>query len=353
MIKLLAQKIDRQLNKKINVMEVCGGHTHTIVKFGLNQLLTKKVNFIHGPGCPVCVIPKERVDQAIRLSEMENTILVTLGDLIRVPGSKTSLIKKRAEGRDIRVVYSPFDAVKIAKDNPGKTVVYVAIGFETTAPLTASVVDFVLKENIRNLFFHINHVLVVPAMKMVLQGGSRIDAFIAPSHVSVITGAKIYTEVVRDYRIPVVVAGFEPVDILEGLVMIVSQINKGVAEVEVQYKRAVNFNGNNKAQELIDRYFCLRDSFRWRGLGNIPKSAIKLKPEYNFLDAEVVFGDILPQDEVEDHPACICGDVLRGLTKPFQCKLFGRGCTPSNPIGACMVSPEGACSAYYRYGGVI
>lgn len=352
LIKYLAEKINRQLNRKINIMEVCGGHTHTIVKFGLSQLLAEKVNFIHGPGCPVCVIPKERVDQAVRLSEMENTILVTLGDLIRVPGSKTSLIKKRAEGRDIRVVYSPFDALKVAKENPDKAVIYVAIGFETTAPLTASVIEVALRENIKNLFFHINHVLVVPAMKKVLEGDSRIDAFIAPSHVSVITGANIYSEIAGNYRIPVVVAGFEPADVLEGVLMVACQIEEGRAEVEIQYRRAVDFTGNIKARQMIDRYFCLRDSFRWRGLGNIPESALRLKPDYDFLDAEAVFGDVLPKEEAQDNPACICGDILKGIAKPFQCRLFGKSCTPSNPAGACMVSPEGACAAYYSYGGV-
>lgn len=352
LIKFFADKVDRELKEKINIMEVCGGHTYTIVKYGLNQLLKQKVNFIHGPGCPVCVIPKERIDQAITLAEMENTILVTLADLIKVPGSVSSLVKKRAEGRDIRTVYSPFDAIKIAKENPAKKVVYVAIGFETTTPTTASLVDVVLKENIKNLFFHINHVLVVPAMKMVIDGGSKIDAFIAPSHVSVITGAKIYSEIVENYRLPVVVAGFEPVDVLEGVFMIARQIKQGKSEIEVQYRRAVNLEGNKKAQEIIDRYFCQRDFFRWRGLGVIPKSALKLKSDYEFLDAEVVFGDALKQGEVEDHPACLCGNILKGLAKPFDCKLFGKSCTPSSPVGACMVSPEGACAAYYRYGGV-
>lgn len=352
-IKALLRLIHKELDREINIMEVCGGHTHTIVKYGLNQIVPKGIRFIHGPGCPVCVMPKERIDQAIALSEREDVILVTLGDMIKVPGSNSSLAKKRAEGRDVRVVYSPIDSVRIARDNPGKKVVYFAIGFETTAPMTASVIDISLEEGIRNLFFHINHILIPPAMSVIMERGeSNIDAFIAPSHVSVITGASMYNNIVEKYRTPLVVAGFEPVDVLGGVLMIIRQFKDERREVEIQYRRAVSWDGNRKAQYLIKRFFKTRDSFRWRGLGDIPASGLQLREEYEFMDAEVVFSEVLPKGNVEDHRLCICGDILRGVAKPTDCSVFGIGCSPTNPLGACMVSSEGACAVYYKYGSV-
>ncbi|MDD3323840.1 MAG: hydrogenase formation protein HypD [Sulfurospirillaceae bacterium] len=353
-MKALAEIIAKECHKKINIMEVCGGHTHTIMKFGLMQILPKNIEFVHGPGCPVCIMPKERIDHAIALASMPNTILATLGDMIRVPGSKTSLQKLRAEGKDIRSLYSPLDVLKIAKENPDKNVVFFAIGFETTTPMTAVLIKDAVEHKIKNLFFHINHVTVPEPIDVIMQGGdAHIDAFLGPSHVSVITGYKIYEPLAQKYKTPIVVSGFEPTDVMESVLKIVRQINEGRSEVENEYKRAVTQDGNVKAQELISTYMEQRSHFRWRGIGDIPKSALKIKDEYGFLDAEIVFKDFLPTQEIDDHKMCICGDILKGKAKPFDCKVFGKACTPTNPMGSCMVSSEGACSAYYKYGSLL
>lgn len=350
-IRALARQIQKEIRHPLRVMEICGGHTHTIMRFGLPQILPPEVEFIHGPGCPVCIMPKERIDHAIALAQPENHILVTLGDMIRVPGSKSSLQKERARGRNIKPVYSPLDTLKIARQHPDKTVIYFAIGFETTTPMTASLIERILRDDIRNVVIHVNHVLVPPPIHAIMQSGdARINAFIGPSHVSVIAGAKIYDEIAKQYRTPIVVAGFEPVDIMESILMLVRQMNEGRADVEIQYKRAVTWEGNVKAQEMIQRYMEVRESFRWRGIGDIPRSALKLRPEYAHLDAEVVFKELLPTEPIDDHKVCICGQILKGLAKPFECKVFGTGCTPQHPLGSCMVSSEGACAAYYRYG---
>ena len=350
-IKAIAKAIKEEVHEPINVMEICGGHTHTIMKFGLKQLLPLEIDFIHGPGCPVCIMPKERIDHAIALAQDKNNIVATLGDMIRVPGSKSSLQKERAKGKNIKMVYAPFDVIKIAKENPDKKVIYFAIGFETTTPMTAALIERVIKEKIKNIYFHINHVLVPPPVKAIMDSGeAKIDAFIGPSHVSVIAGAKIYKEIVDLYQTPVVVAGFEPVDIMESILWIIRQFKEGRREVEIQYSRAVNWEGNRKAQELINKYMEPRESFRWRGIGDIPYSALKLKDEYADLDAEKVFADILPNEPIDDHKLCICGDILKGVAKPHDCKVFGTACTPQNPLGSCMVSSEGACAAYYKYG---
>ena len=350
-IKALAKQIEKELKSPFNVMEVCGGHTHTIMKYGLKQILPPEIDFIHGPGCPVCIMPKERIDHAIALAQNENNIVATLGDMIRVPGSKSSLQKERAKGKNIKMVYAPFDILKIAQENPDKNVIYFAIGFETTTPMTAALIEKVLQLGLKNVYFHINHVLVPPPIKAIMDSGeAKIDAFIGPSHVSVIAGAKIYQEIVDLYNTPVVVAGFEPVDIMESILWIIRQFNEGRRAVEIQYKRAVNWEGNTKAQEMINRYMETRESFRWRGIGDIPYSALKLKDEYSELDAEKVFADILPNEPIDDHKLCICGDILKGVAKPFDCKVFRTACTPQNPLGSCMVSSEGACAAYYKYG---
>ncbi len=347
----LAKLIKKETSRKINIMEVCGGHTHTIMKFGLPQILPDFIEFIHGPGCPVCVMPKERIDHAIELASMPDTILATLGDMIRVPGSKTSLQKLRAEGKDIRSLYSPLDVVKIAKQNPDKKVIYFAIGFETTTPMSAVLIEQVVKENIKNLYFHINHVLVPEPIEAIMSDEeTKINAFLGPSHVSVITGYGMFEPLVDKFKTPIVVAGFEPVDVMEAILMIVRQFNDGRCEVENQYKRAVSKDGNTKAQKLIYTYMEKREHFRWRGIGDIPKSALKLKDEYSHLDAEVVFGDFLTHKELDDNKMCICGDILKGKAKPYDCKVFGKACNPGNPMGSCMVSSEGACSAYFKYG---
>lgn len=356
-IRLLAKQIAdeaKKLEAPLRIMEVCGGHTHTIMKYGLPQLLPDTISFIHGPGCPVCIMPKERIDHAIALARMDNTILVTLGDMIRVPGSKTSLAQERAAGYDIRPLYTPMDALKIAKENPDKKVVFFAIGFETTTPMTAAVIKATIEQKITNLFFHINHVLVPPAVDAIMADGkAQINAFIGPSHVSVISGAKIYQPLPDRYKTPVVVSGFEPVDVLQGILMIVRQQVQKRAELEIEYTRSVTMEGNTVAQKLIETYLQPRSHFRWRGIGDIPDSALEIRPEFAYLDAEKRFGDILPNEPIDDHKLCICGTILKGLAKPMECKVFGTACTPNTPLGSCMVSSEGACNAYYRYAGVL
>lgn len=352
-IQALAQKIQQaaqSLSSPLRIMEVCGGHTHTIMKYGLNQLLPDNIEFIHGPGCPVCIMPKERIDHAIALAKMPNTILLTLGDMIRVPGSKTSLAKQRALGSDIRALYSPLDALTIAQENPDKQVVFFAIGFETTTPMTAAVIQQALTLKLPNLFFHINHVLVPPAVAAILSDKDcQINALIGPSHVSVISGAQIYQPLATQYQMPIVVSGFEPVDVMQSILMIVEQALQNRFQVEIQYSRAVTEQGNQKAQQVMDTYLEPRSHFRWRGLGDIPLSALQLKEAYRFLDAETVFKAELSDKPIDDHKLCICGDILKGVAKPKDCKVFGRGCDPTRPLGSCMVSSEGACNAYYRY----
>ena len=350
-----------KLEKPINIMEVCGGHTHTIMKFGLPQLLPDNVNFIHGPGCPVCIMPKERIDHAYVLSMQPDVILVTLGDMIKVPGSNGSLQDARAKGADVRFVYSPMECLKIAEENPDKTVIFFAIGFETTTPMTAVLIEQVILKKVPNILFHINHVTVPEVMVELIDSrdvhvdsyNNQIDAFLGPSHVSVISGSKIYDKFPKDYGRPVVVTGFEPVDAMQGISMIVKQFVEKRCEMEVQYKRVVNHDGNIKAQALIEKYFEKMSLFRWRGLGNVPDSGLKLRAEYAAYDAEVKYKDVLPIAEIEDHKLCICGDILRGMAKPQECTIFGTACKPTTPIGSCMVSSEGACAAYYKYGNLI
>jgi len=351
----------KKLKKPINIMEVCGGHTHTIMKFGLPQLLPENVNFIHGPGCPVCIMPKERIDHAYVLAMQPDVILVTLGDMIKVPGSNGSLQGARAKGADVRFVYSPMECIKIAQENPDKTVIFFAIGFETTTPMTAVLVEQVIKLKIPNILFHINHVTVPEVMVELIDSrdvhvdsyNNQIDAFLGPSHVSVIAGSKIYDKFPKDYGRPVVVTGFEPVDAMQGISMIVKQFVEERCELEIQYKRVVTHEGNTKAQGLIDTYFEKIDLFRWRGLGNVPDSGLKLRDAYAAYDAEVKYKEVLPMAEIEDHKLCICGDILRGMAKPQECTIFGTACKPTSPIGSCMVSSEGACAAYYKYGNLL
>lgn len=346
-------QVAHSLDQQINIMEVCGGHTHTIMKYGLLDLLPDNIEFIHGPGCPVCIMPKERIDQASVLAQQENVILLTLGDMIRVPGSHGSLASFRAKGCDIRPLYDPLDSLKIARDNPDKTVVFFAIGFETSTPMTAILLQLAEQEKLDNLLFHINHVLVPPAIDAVMQDpNTKVNAFIGPAHVSVITGANIYRSAVQRYGTPLVVSGFEPVDVMESILRITRQKAAGQAQLDIQYSRAVSEEGNLRAQATVNQYFAIRPQFRWRGLGPIPNSALQLKAEYAHRDAELRFKDCLPVKEIDDHKACQCGDILRGLAKPKDCKVFGRGCNPETPLGSCMVSSEGACNAYYRYQGV-
>ncbi len=344
----------KKLSRSINIMEVCGGHTHSIMKYGLNQLLPENIKFIHGPGCPVCVMPKERVDHAVALSKVSDVIVVTLGDMIKVPGSNGSLQDARAKGADVRFVYSPLDCIKIAKENPEKKVVFFAIGFETTTPMTSALIKQVLDKDIKNIFFHINHITVPEPMRVLLDDETNnIDAFIGPSHVSVIAGSKIYEEFASKYKKPVVVSGFEPVDVMQSVYMILSQFLENRCALEIEYTRSVSYDGNIQAQKLNDTFFERRDHFRWRGIGDIPHSALKLKDEYSYLDAEMIYKDILPNEQIDDHKLCICGDILKGKANPKDCKVFGTACKPSNPLGSCMVSSEGACAAYYKYGNLV
>ena len=355
-IKAFKQIIDEDLkdyDKTINIMEVCGGHTHTIMKYGIPQLLNKKINFIHGPGCPVCVMPKDRIDSAYELSLQKDVILVTLGDMIKVPGSKGSLQKARSEGADVRFVYSPMDCLKIADENKDKIVVFFAIGFETTTPMTCALMEQVIKQDIKNILFHINHITVPEVMQVLVQDENcKIDAFLGPSHVSVISGSKIYEEFPRDYNKPVVVSGFEPVDVMQSISMIVKQFKEKRANLEIEYKRLVSYEGNLKAQELINKYF-KKVPFKFRGIGEVENSGYELKDEFDKYNAKIVYKDILPTHEVKENKACKCPEILKGVAKPTDCKIFGTVCTPTNPIGSCMVSSEGACSAYYKYGNLI
>ncbi|MDS1315075.1 hydrogenase formation protein HypD [Aliarcobacter butzleri] len=355
-IKAYKKLIDEDLkdyDKTINIMEVCGGHTHTIMKYGIPQLLNKKINFIHGPGCPVCVMPKDRIDSAYELSLQKDVILVTLGDMIKVPGSKGSLQKARSEGADVRFVYSPMDCLKIADENKDKIVVFFAIGFETTTPMTCALMEQVIKQDIKNILFHINHITVPEVMQILVQDENcKIDAFLGPSHVSVISGSKIYEEFPRDYNKPVVVSGFEPVDVMQSISMIVKQFKEKRANLEIEYKRLVSYEGNLKAQELINKYF-KKVPFKFRGIGEVENSGYELKDEFDKYNAKIVYKDILPTQEVKENKACKCPEILKGVAKPTDCKIFGTVCTPTNPIGSCMVSSEGACSAYYKYGNLL
>ncbi|HHH19776.1 MAG TPA: hydrogenase formation protein HypD, partial [Campylobacterales bacterium] len=311
----------------------------------------KNIHFIHGPGCPVCIMPKERIDHAYILSQQQDVILVTLGDMIKVPGSHGSLQDARSQGADVRFVYSPMDCLKIATEHPNKKVIFFAIGFETTTPMTAALIEQVIKQKIDNIYFHINHVTVPEAMTMLTQ--SKIDAFLGPSHVSVISGSHIYAPFPTQYHRPVVVSGFEPVDVMESISMILKQFLENRCELEIQYKRAVNPEGNQRAQALINKYFEPREHFRWRGIGDIAKSALRLRDAFASLDAEVIYRDSLPTKEIDDHKLCICGEILKGEKNPKDCKVFGTACKPSSPLGSCMVSSEGACAAYYKYGNLL
>ena len=339
----------------LRIMEFCGGHTHAIMKHGIDKILEGIVRFVHGPGCPVCVMPMSRIDLALEIAKQPGVILCSYGDLLRVPGSsRKSLIHLRAEGYDVRMVYSCLDVIRIAQENPNREVVFFAIGFETTTPQTAVLIRKARLLGIKNLSVVSNHVITPAAIQHILNapeireiGRVRIDAFIGPGHVSVIIGTKPYRYFAEDFQKPVVISGFEPVDILQSVLMIVRQLKEGRAEVENQYGRFVTEEGNLKAQKLVSEVFELRKEFEWRGLGVVPYSALSINRKFRDLDAEHRFCIELPNSR--EHPACICGKVIRGVAVPTECKLFGTVCTPSNPIGSCMVSSEGVCSAYYRY----
>jgi hydrogenase expression/formation protein HypD len=336
-------------NKHLKIMEVCGGHTHAIFKYGIEEILPDNIELIHGPGCPVCVMPKGRIDDAIALCQAPNIIFTTFGDAMRVPGSKTSLLQAKAEGADIRMVYSPLDSLKIAKENPTKEIVFFGLGFETTAPSTAFTILQAAAENITNFSLFSNHVLVIPALEALLANPDlQLDGFVGPGHVSMVIGTEPYQFIPQIYHKPIVISGFEPLDIFQSIWMLLKQIKENRCEVENQYNRLVEKGGNQNAIQAINQVFTVRDKFEWRGLGEIPNSGLKIRPEYAQFDAEAKF--TIPNLKVPDHKACQCGEILKGVLKPWECKVFGTACTPETPIGTCMVSSEGACAAYYKYG---
>ena len=345
----LAAEIAHTTKRPLKFMEVCGGHTHTIFKYGIEDLLPHNITMIHGPGCPVCVIPLGRVDDAISIAQQPGVIFTTFGDAMRVPGSKTSLLDAKASGADVRMVYSPLDALKLAKKNPERHVVFLALGFETTAPSTAMTILQADKEGVENFSVFCNHIMIVPALKALLDSPDlQLDGFLGPGHVSTVIGTRPYEFVPSEYGKPVVVAGFEPLDILQSIHMLVRQVVEGRAEVENQYGRCVNRDGNRRALEVLFDVFEPRDYFEWRGLGSIAHSGMKLSRKYARFDAELKFN--VPGLRVADPKACQCGEILKGVKRPWECKVFGTACTPETPIGSCMVSSEGACAAYYNFG---
>ncbi len=331
------------------VMEVCGGHTHSIYKYGVDDLLPANVELVHGPGCPVCVIPMGRVDDAIAVAHRENVIFTCFGDMLRVPGSGGTLLDAKAAGADVRIVYSPLDALRIAREHPDRDVVFFAIGFETTAPSTALTMRRAKAEGIENFSCFCNHVTIVPPLRALLDSPDlRLDGFIGPGHVATVVGGRPFEFIPADYGRPVVIAGFEPLDLLQAILMILRQLDERRCEVENQYTRVVPYDGNVKALEVMAEVFELRPHFEWRGLGFISQSALRLSEAYADFDAERRYE--VPGVRVADPKACQCGEVLKGVIKPWECKVFGTACTPEHAIGTCMVSPEGACAAYYNYG---
>ncbi|WP_052867330.1 hydrogenase formation protein HypD [Streptomyces niger] len=330
-------------------MEVCGGHTHTIYKHGIEDHLPDTVHLVHGPGCPVCVIPMGRIDDAVHIALRPDVIMTTFGDMMRVPGGDASFLDAKAAGADIRMVYSPLDALRIARANPDRRVVFMAIGFETTAPSTAVTVLRAAAEGLDNFSVFCNHVTIIPAIKAILDSpDQRLDGFLGPGHVSTVIGCRPYEFIAALHGKPLVVAGFEPLDILQSVHLLLRQLAERRAAVENQYGRVVPWDGNPKALGALSRVMELRPHFEWRGLGFISHSALRLKDEYAAYDAERLFE--VPGIRVADPKACQCGEVLKGVLKPWQCKVFGTACTPETPIGTCMVSSEGACAAYYNFG---
>jgi len=350
LIRKAAAEIRRLVDpqRHYRIMEVCGGHTHAIYRFGLKDLLPSNIDLIHGPGCPVCVLPMGRVDDALSIAAQEDVIFAAFGDMMRIPGTQGSPLEHKARGMDVRIVYSPSDAIKLAKANPDKHVMFFAIGFETTAPSTALTLVRAKTEKLRNFSVFCNHVMIVPAIRAILDSPDmRLDGFIGPGHVSTVIGCRPYEWIAKNEGKPIVVSGFEPLDLLQSTVMLLMQLQKKEAKVENQYARVVPWEGNRAALRVMAEVFELRPYFEWRGLGFISQSALRIKPAYEEWDAEQRFK--VPGIRVTDPKAAQCGEVLKGVLKPAQCKLFGNECTPENPVGALMVSSEGSCAAYYNY----
>lgn len=346
LVKTLAEGIRRISKKPVRIMEVCGGHTMAIHRFGIPTLLPDTIELLSGPGCPVCVTSRTFIDTAIAMCRLPDTIIATYGDLIRVPGSSSSLENEKAAGADIRVVFSTLDALETARSNPRKRVIFPGIGFETTTPASAVAIMEAKRQSIANLFFLSSHKTMPEAMAALIDAGISIDGYIGPGHVSTIAGADMYGHLLKKYPLSIVISGFEPVDLLQSIFMIVQQAEKGEHRLEIQYKRAVTPEGNRKAMALTEEVFEPCDDW-WRGLGVIPRSGLAIKKEYSAFDAlKQVAVEVEP---VKEPPGCLCGEVLKGMKKPPECRLFGKTCTPVNPIGACMVSNEGACQAFFRY----
>lgn len=346
-VKKLSEHIKKITTHNWTIMEICGGQTHSIIKYGIDELIPDKISLIHGPGCPVCVTPVELIDRAILIASQKDVIFCSFGDMLRVPGSKSDLFTVKANGGDVRTVYSPLDAIKIARANPSKQVVFFAVGFETTAPGNAMAVYQAFKENLKNFSVLVAHVLVPPAIKAILSSPqNRVQGFLAAGHVCTVMGWEEYEPIAEQFHVPIVVTGFEPIDIMQGISMCIEQLEKGIAKVENQYSRSVRREGNIHAKEMIYRVFEVVDR-KWRGIGTIPTSGLALKQEFKDFDAEMRFGvnKVISSESSE----CIAGLILQGSKKPSECAAFGKSCTPEHPLGAPMVSAEGACSAYYRY----
>jgi hydrogenase expression/formation protein HypD len=347
----LSARLQSGKRRPLQIMEVCGGHTHAIFRYGIGTMLPDEIELVHGPGCPVCVLPMGRVDDCVRLAEIPSVIFTTFGDAMRVPGSKKSLLQAKSEGADVRMVYSPLDALRIARENPDKEVVFFALGFETTMPSTAMTVLRAEAESVTNFSLFCNHITIIPTVKAILDSPElELDGFLGPGHVSMVIGNAPYKFIAEQYRKPIVVAGFEPLDVLHALWMVLKQLDEGRSEVENQYGRVVPGAGNRVALNAIGKVFELREFFEWRGLGSIDHSGVRMRKPYEAFDAEKKFA--IRSVKIADPKSCQCGEVLKGVIKPWECKVFGTGCTPETPLGALMVSSEGACAAYYQFGDV-
>ena len=350
-IQALLATMDIPRDRPLRLMEVCGGHTHSIFRYGVEGMLPPQIELIHGPGCPVCVLPRGRVDDGVAIAERPGVIFATFGDAMRVPGSKKSLMQAKADGADVRMVYSPSDALAIAQKNPNREVVFFGLGFETTMPSTALTILQAEAEGVDNFSLFCNHITIVPTLKAILDSPDlRLDGFLGPGHVSMVIGVAPYEFIAKTYAKPMVVAGFEPLDILQSIWMLIKQIQEGRAEIENQYARVVPHGGNAPALRAVSEVYELREFFEWRGLGSIDESGVRLRKKFARFDAERKFA--LPDVKIADPASCQCGEVLRGVLKPWQCKLFGVACNLETPLGALMVSSEGACAAYQQYGGM-
>jgi len=347
----LVPKIRSKLGRPIYIMEVCGGHTHAIFKYGIETMLPDGIELVHGPGCPVCVLPMGRVDDCVALAEMPGVIFTTFGDAMRVPGSQKSLLQAKAEGADVRMVYSPLDALELARENPDRQVIFFGLGFETTMPSTALTILQADEEGIGNFSLFCNHITIIPTIKAILDSPElQLDGFLGPGHVSMVIGTAPYDFIAQRYQRPVVVAGFEPLDVLHSLWMVLKQIAEERVEIENQYNRIVPDAGNEEALDAVGKVFELREFFEWRGLGSIDHSGVRIREPYAKYDAEKRFS--VPAIRIADPKSCQCGEVLKGVIKPRDCKVFGKACTPEAPLGALMVSSEGACAAHYQFGDV-